>query len=212
MTDKLTIMLNLQNTMNLKVHPQWQTQGFKWTRAIMVEGVEALEHYGWKWWKKQEPDLAQVRIELVDIWHFILSHSIERFGGIELAYDHLSQAMAADAPLYLKEGDPRKSLEILIAAAAVGQIHMPAFFALMHQMGMSGGDLYKLYVAKNVLNIFRQDNGYKAGTYIKMWHDREDNVVLAEIMALAPQLTPEELMQRLGVLYKPVFHSTVVAA
>lgn len=204
MTDKLTTMLNLQNTMNLKVHPQWQTQGFKWTRAIMVEGVEALEHYGWKWWKKQEPDLAQVRIELVDIWHFILSHSIERFGGIENAHQCLSTCIKTGAPDYLKEGSVCKNFELLIAAAAIGEIHMTAFIALMHQMSLTRTELYDLYVAKNVLNIFRQDHGYKAGTYVKMWHGREDNVVLAEIMANNPALMPDEIMAQLKGHYAAV--------
>ena len=32
-----------------------------------------LDHYGWKWWKHQSPDLDQVRLELVDIMHFAMS-------------------------------------------------------------------------------------------------------------------------------------------
>ena len=38
---------------------------------------------------------------------------------------------------------------------------------------------------KNVLNFFRQDHGYKSGSYIKIWHGREDNEVLSEILASA---------------------------
>lgn len=34
---------------------------------------------------------------------------------------------------------------------------------------------FKQYTGKNVLNVFRQDHGYKAGTYIKVWDGREDN-------------------------------------
>ena len=36
---------------------------------------------------------------------------------------------------------------------------------------------------KNVLNKFRQDNGYKEGTYRKIWNGKEDNVVLSEILS-----------------------------
>lgn len=39
-----------------------------------------------------------------------------------------------------------------------------------------------------MLNFFQQDNGYKAGTYVKIWDGREDNEVLAEIQA---QITPD---------------------
>lgn len=33
-----------------------------------------------------------------------------------------------------------------------------------------------------VSSFFRQDNGYKEGTYIKTWSGREDNEHLVEIM------------------------------
>ena len=34
------------------------------------ECSELLDHYGWKWWKHQATDLDQVKLEIVDIWHF----------------------------------------------------------------------------------------------------------------------------------------------
>ena len=42
--------------------------------------------------------------------------------------------------------------------------------------------LYTGYIGKNVLNFFRQDNGYKEGTYQKYWNDREDNEHLIEVI------------------------------
>ena len=43
--------------------------------------------------------------------------------------------------------------------------------------------MYSAYVGKNVLNFFRQDNGYKAGSYVKNWAGREDNEHLVELVA-----------------------------
>ena len=43
--------------------------------------------------------------------------------------------------------------------------------------------LYRGYVGKNVLNFFRQDHGYKDGSYIKVWSGREDNEHLVELTA-----------------------------
>jgi hypothetical protein len=60
---------------------------------------------------------------------------------------------------------------------------MPAFLALLEAAGTGFDDLYRIYVGKNVLNRFRQDHGYKEGTYIKNWHGREDNEHLAELTA-----------------------------
>ena len=70
---QIKIMLDLQNSMNTKVNANWQAQGYEWYRAIWVECAELLDHYGWKWWKKQSPDTEQVALELIDIWHFGLS-------------------------------------------------------------------------------------------------------------------------------------------
>ena len=46
---------------------------------------------------------------------------------------------------------------------------------------MSNEDVYIDYITKNCLNKFRQDNGYKDGSYIKNWNGKEDNVVAFEI-------------------------------
>jgi len=73
MKQQLATMLELQADMNTKVHEQWRDQNFEWYRAIWVECAELLDHYGWKWWKKQTPDVDQIALELVDIWHFGLS-------------------------------------------------------------------------------------------------------------------------------------------
>ena len=37
-------------------------------------------------------------------------------------------------------------------------------------------------MGKNILNRFRQENGYKDGTYKKIWNGEEDNEVLARLM------------------------------
>ena len=46
---------------------------------------------------------------------------------------------------------------------------------------MSNEDVYIAYIVKNCLNKFRQNNGYKDGTYIKYWNGKEDNVIAYEI-------------------------------
>jgi hypothetical protein len=42
--------------------------------------------------------------------------------------------------------------------------------------------IFKAYIAKNVLNKFRQDNGYKTGEYIKIWNGQEDNVYVMKFL------------------------------
>ncbi|MEN8667754.1 MAG: dUTP diphosphatase, partial [Ketobacter sp.] len=59
---------------------------------------------------------------------------------------------------------------------------IPLFCQLMELSDFSLVQLYHQYVGKNVLNFFRQDHGYKEGTYHKQWHGKEDNEHLAEIL------------------------------
>lgn len=210
-------MLALQDKMNAKVNPAWLSAGYKWTRAIMVEGVEALGHVGWKWWKKQTPDLEQFKIELVDIWHFALSDmltemSSEQAASVIVAAAELPQRYAIfnavehdldDMPLLAK-------LDLLVAMAGAGVFSLHVFQSIMDDAGMSWDDLYRGYVAKNVLNFFRQDHGYKDGTYIKNWHGFEDNVRLAEIASALDAQSPtfeSELYARLNSMYAEVLRA-----
>ena len=57
-----------------------------------------------------------------------------------------------------------------------------AFLHSCHISELTFGQLYQIYMAKNVLNKFRQDHGYKEGEYIKLWDGKEDNVVMFEII------------------------------
>ena len=76
-----------------------------------------------------------------------------------------------------------EKLELLIGLAAAKRTSIGLFSALLVDCKMSWLDLYQQYVSKNVLNFFRQDNGYKQGTYRKVWDGREDNEHLVELMA-----------------------------
>ena len=80
-SDQATTMLELQATMNSKVDPDWMNAKYPYLRAVAIEGAEAIEHHGWKWWKKQQKDLAQLQMELIDIWHFFLSEILLRANG-----------------------------------------------------------------------------------------------------------------------------------
>ena len=60
MHQQIKTMLDLQDSMNTKVNSDWRAQNFEWYRAIWIECAELLDHYGWKWWKKQQPDIDQI--------------------------------------------------------------------------------------------------------------------------------------------------------
>jgi dimeric dUTPase (all-alpha-NTP-PPase superfamily) len=179
MQQQLTTMLEMQDRMNRKVHADWIAQGFAWHRALWIECGELIEHHGYKWWKKQEPDWDHVRLEVVDIWHFGMSM---RFDGCNTPADiarEMIDELQAEPPqeLALLEAVEALAGEVLVAR----RFHASRFWGVMQAAGLDPDALFTAYVGKNVLNFFRQDRGYKQGTYQKMWQGREDNEHLAEL-------------------------------
>lgn len=208
-------MLALQDRMNAKVDPNWREAGYNWTRAIMVEGVEALGHIGWKWWKKEEADWEQFKIELVDIWHFALSDMMTEMSPeqaasvIEVAAERPRRYVTFNAVEHDLDDDlsMRQKIDLLVAMAGAGEFSLHVFRSIMEDADMSWDELYRGYVSKNVLNFFRQDHGYKDGAYIKNWHGFEDNVRLAEIVNTLDAQSPTfeaDLYARLKTMYTEV--------
>lgn len=184
MRAQLNVMLDLQDSMNTKVNENWRGQGFAWYRAIWVECAELLDHYGWKWWKKQSPDLDQVQLELIDIWHFGLSIVLTRGQSREQMLDLLVQDLAGLQCTRTEPEQFRLCLEQFAGQTLTERdFSVAAFAELMNAAGLAFDQLYTGYVGKNVLNFFRQDHGYKDGSYKKLWAGREDNEHLVEAVA-----------------------------
>ena len=180
MAQRLATMAAMQIGHNIQVHPQWASQGHEYYRAVWVECAELLDHFGWKWWKDQRPDLDQVKLEIVDIWHFGLSELLRR-GDTPAVIARSLAAALSKAPAM----DFRLAVEALAESSLANRTFpMDAFAAVLLALPLGFDELYRLYVGKNVLNRFRQDNGYSTGAYRKIWADgREDNEHLAELGA-----------------------------
>ena len=71
---------------------------------------------------------------------------------------------------------------MMVGLFAARRVNLELFESALIDSKLSWDDLAKTYVGKNVLNRFRQANGYKEGTYIKIWQGEEDNVHLAAVM------------------------------
>lgn len=188
---QLATMLDLQQKMNAKVNPEWINAGYGFMRAAMVESVEAIEHHGWKWWKAQEKDLPQLQMECVDIWHFALSHIlIEYQGDVKASAKVIAQQLSESVTSLSFDGhtyefaqqDLLTNLELMTGLAAARRFNVSLFMTIIAQCDMSTDTLFEQYVGKNILNFFRQDHGYKEGTYIKEWAGREDNEHLVDVL------------------------------
>jgi dimeric dUTPase (all-alpha-NTP-PPase superfamily) len=180
MKNKLLVMLELQDAMNSRVNSDWRNAKNEWYRAIWTECAEMLDHYGWKWWKHQQPDLDQVQLELVDIFHFAMSDYILQGNDNQQVAARILDEMASPGQI----DDIRQAIEAMAQSTIAEQsMHFSGFANIMRLIDMDFDQLYRLYVGKNVLNFFRQDHGYKDGSYLKVWQGREDNEHLAELLS-----------------------------
>ncbi len=180
MQDALLTMLRMQDRMNTRVHPQWIEQGFAWHRAIWVECAELVDHYGYKWWKHQEHDIGQVQLEVVDIWHFGMSALFQPGVQLDVIAGDIAEAWP-ELPTHV--GVIEAAEQLAGVAAGEGRFSISDFADLLGAAQMTFEDLVSQYLGKNVLNFFRQDHGYKDGTYRKTWEGREDNEHLMELLA-----------------------------
>ena len=177
--NQISQMLTMQNAMNMRISETWVEDNYEWYRAIWVECAEMLDHHGWKWWKHQEIDVPQVQLELVDIFHFGLALRLMTGQDVDKISEDLAQQLTTSG----EETDFKIALESLAASAVSNkQFNAHAFADCMRLINMPLDELFRQYVGKNTLNFFRQDHGYKEGSYIKVWHGKEDNEVLAEVV------------------------------
>ena len=202
-------MLQMQNRMNSRIHQDWINQHFEWYRAVWIECGELMDHVGYKWWKQQTPDMEQVRLEVVDIWHFGLSDLFDADTNLEVLAEQISVDFLASRNLkpsvLISPTRIHAATEALAEyALQVKGFSVSLFVALMEACELSSETLYCHYVGKNVLNFFRQDHGYKDGTYLKEWQGREDNEHLSELLELLDQSAsnfPEAVYKGLAARY-----------
>ena len=223
--DKILLMLQLQNQLNDATNGENWTNGItkngkkiNWSRCIYMECAEMVDSFSWKHWKNidAQPDWDNLQIEVVDVWHFIISLAIENYsqnlkGNIEdLAID-ISQ-MESFTKIDTSNKNFSKQDEIISKVENIiglvinkGELNLDSliseFFDLTIMSGLDLETLYRLYVGKNILNQFRQDNGYKDGTYIKVWDGYEDNVVMKNIWKDNNNIEPDALYKELTKSY-----------
>jgi dimeric dUTPase (all-alpha-NTP-PPase superfamily) len=222
--DKILQMLELQQQLNDATNGQgWEggmTKNGKvidWKRCTYLECAELIESYPWKHWKNIDarPDYANIQIEAVDIWHFIMSQGLEEYkrgdlGSIETLANNINSlsnfaTFSGELKEHFKDYYEQISvveelMKILFCGGSTEKL-MEAFINVAMQSGLNLDTLYTLYVGKNILNQFRQDHGYKEGSYIKIWNGEEDNVTMQKILEENENVTPQELYKALEEAY-----------
>jgi dimeric dUTPase (all-alpha-NTP-PPase superfamily) len=217
-------MLKLQQQLNDATNGEgWENGMTKngkpidWRRCSYLECAELIESYPWKHWKNidAEPDYENIKIEAVDIWHFIMSQALadyktQELGTIEVLADNIvnlpnfesfrETTHPTQRNYYEQIEVVEELMRTLFCGGSTEKLIMD-FIEVAMQSGLNLDSLYKLYVGKNILNQFRQDHGYKEGTYIKIWNGEEDNVTMQQILDREPEITPEVLYRKLKEAY-----------
>ena len=180
------VIVELQHEFNKKISVDYLDKNFNWNSAIIAESGELLDSLGFKWWKHQEPDIENVKVEAIDLLHFVISEYIQiysQFYSIGKSIDETVEDFESyftEKSLY--DDFSQKNIDKLIDYLNYDQYGR---FFIMKQifkfLDMSNEEVYISYITKNCLNKFRQDNGYKKGTYDKYWNEKEDNVVAFEV-------------------------------
>lgn len=177
--------------------PDWKMKNHPFLDYVWIEVGELAEHEGQVFhYKKKAPDWEQVKLELVDILHFGLSHLIQTGKNPEsIAHVFISatEGYKTDKPViaYCRE----------VANSAInGSFDVYMFTRLVYQCGFTLQDIFDHYLNKYTLNRFRIDNGQVRGEYKKIWSDgREDNEHLVELAADA--INHDHLYELLGARY-----------
>lgn len=180
--EKLVEMLMLQDETNRKVFPDWRYRltVTDFRVAFLVEAGELADHLGYKWWSQKEPDLDQARMEVVDMWHFLMSEWMLSGLGLDSLLP-IIQPLPTGTP-DTQRTRARSCVSMLLTQSGDLTAVMSRFGLLCAHLGITFNWLYKHYVGKAALNRFRWANSYGSG-YQKIWNGREDNEHLTEILA-----------------------------
>lgn len=225
MKEKMVEMFKLQERLNDDTNgTQWrkgitkQGKVINWKRCIVMESSELIDSFNWKHWKNIAGgiDLENIKIEMVDIWHFVISYILQFTNAEDGAEFAISTIRESDIKLPNKWSKSHNSkideflepFETLMALALIKiddktyqEELLGQFWECVDAVGMSFDELYRLYIGKNVLNQFRQQHGYKDGIYKKVWNGKEDNVVMQEILNSYPNIGYEKLLYMLEDIY-----------
>ncbi len=185
-------MMNRQKEVNIvAMGEDWATMGLDWRLAISQETAELIDSFDWKWWKHTKVDVDNAKIEIVDIWHFTLSIMIEEGVIPESILDEKFSALTKTGAVSItsKKDEIIKHFKNINKVAANEKPALDIADALLMaagKIGMTFEEITKIYMGKAVLNNFRQRHGYADGSYKKIWHEKEDNEVMMEIISVLP--------------------------
>jgi hypothetical protein len=183
-----------QDLLNTSINSNWKQEGLSFDLYTQVESIEGIQSFNFKHWKKDKNDFSNAEMEFTDIMFFVISSALK----FDLCFEHFAYLYNTG---YKNNAHVKKDVNSLIKI-----FQDICFYSLSNNLNnviiclgflaatldIDIDKLYSKYISKKCLNIFRQDNGYKEGTYIKQWPSPlilnstiEDNVYLEMFLSEA---------------------------
>jgi len=213
--EEAKLLVSMQDRLNVQTAGKdWKSQELNFARALRLEAAEAMESTPWKWWKKGTLDLRNLYIEAIDMLHFSISIAIMTKGESSSPESLVEECLAA------ADMDGANSVDLIKAIQerldTIGEVSyvcyspkgvsmvMKHLGSLFRYLGSGRDDIMRTYLGKSVLNLFRQKNGYKNGSYLKMWNGEEDNERMLRIVEELPvdKSMEKNIMCKLEAAYK----------
>lgn len=239
------ILFGLQaNANDVLAGPNWRIDPttYDYKAALMDEAVEARLAAGyapfWSGGAKPAFDASNLKLELVDILHFLISEVLQ--GSTEPVEEILRDLNTSFTRGFVNgtaEGswNPehiyRMLGELYLKSGSLSAPYWPG--AAVYNLGaacgnanMSFPELYGKYIAKNALNVFRKSIGYKQDKSVKFWVNNltddsadkiEDNVfVMAKVDEMVANgedllnITYDQMVEIIGAEYTRVTGKAVI--
>jgi len=202
--NKMLKCLQLQDEINKRINKTWTKERTEedFFRAIWLEAAELMEELPWKWWKKTETDYDNLQIEVVDIFHFLLSLILLKhykmdhddfftgytdiaislfYYGLEYSRKLNTNELITQVETIAKQSLMRNDTGLILT-----------FSGIVNTVFDDFNQMYMLYIGKNILNRIRQEKGYNTGTYKKVINGLEDNKYLTQIIR---HIKDEEILE-----------------
>lgn len=216
--NKIEEICNKQRTLNVEMQKAVKPgKNIDIGLAGIIEIAEMVSEVDWKWWKDKKTDYIAVQREIVDVLHFSASELSEypvvlNFQALEITIDKKNK----QGLKFIETNEEATSInaEIIRSAKAIikGFLNqdsietMKELYYMAGVAGISSKEMYKIYIAKNTTNKFRQMNGDKDGKYIKVWDDKLDDeyaIEYANTIEIDKQFE-ENILNHLSEEYKKV--------
>lgn len=205
--DKFALMVEQQNKLNDLICPNWRVKLslFDVYNAIFTEIAEFVETQEWKWWKKSTTDFTKARMELVDVFHFLITFVV--IAEVYRTEEHYKNKVVIDlfTNAFMDTSSTKNSkyklyslssflLEYVTALVSVENYEkdiivssehsldikflvssLESFFEVIHSFFNNVEDFTETFLIKNILNEVRSELGYAKGNYVRQIYDKDDN-------------------------------------